>query len=96
MRYFALQVTCEACHHAFLVGGASANDLDIWRDAELECSQCGATCRAANGDVVGLTSRGRGVDHGTLVGDVAAQAEHRGSQPWLAASALRWTEYSRT
>jgi hypothetical protein len=81
MRFFALKVTCEACRHAFLVGGATANDLDVWRDAQLACPRCRAACRATDGDVVGLSSRRRRVDPGPPFQDVTRHADAAGS--WL-------------
>lgn len=82
MRFFALQVTCDSCQHAFLVGGAAANDLDIWRAAMLDCPRCGGACRAIDGDVVGLTSRRRKVDAEPLVEDPTVRTQRRRADGW--------------
>jgi RNase P subunit RPR2 len=70
MRFYALQVTCETCKSAFLIGGATESDLGAWRDAVVECLKCGTACRARDGQVVDLTSRHCKIDAAQLIDEL--------------------------
>jgi hypothetical protein len=54
MTFYAIQVTCRACHTEFLVGGAPWNDIDPWRESRVQCHACGAEVLADEGAVVRL------------------------------------------
>jgi hypothetical protein len=72
MHFYALQVTCETCKSAFLVGGAPENDLDAWRTAVVECLQCGTAFPASAGEVVDLTSRSSEIAAGHFVRELTS------------------------
>jgi hypothetical protein len=57
MHFYALRISCGACHRAFIAGGCRKSDLASWRERFVECCHCGTRVLAATGVAVDLGGR---------------------------------------